>query len=116
MLAALLLGAHFLRFFAMGLVSLCMLLPFLLLVRRAWAARIYQAVLVVGSVLWVRTALILADDRRSQGLPASRLLLILLGVALLTLVAALLFESPSLRRRYGLRTGDFLRTSPKRSG
>ncbi len=112
MLATLLLAAHFLRYWALGLVSLCLLLPFLLLVRRPWAARLYQAVLSLGALLWLGLALGMARDRRAQGLPSARLLVILLGVALFTAVAAGLFELPSLRRRYGLRTGDFFRSAP----
>lgn len=114
-LAMLVLAAHFLRFWALELVTLLLLFPFLLLIRRPWAARLYQAVLVFGALLWARTAMVLAAGRRAEGQPSARLLVILLGVALFTAVAAALFETPALRRRYGLRTGDFFRAAPRRS-
>ena len=115
-LATVLLAAHFLRFWALELVTLLLLFPFLLLVRRPWAARVYQAVLAVGALLWLRTAMTLAEERRAEGLPSGRLLAILLGVALFTALAAVLFEAPVLRRRYGLRTGDLFKAAPRGRG
>jgi len=111
-LATLLLGAHFLRFSALELSSACLILPFALLIRRQWVVRVYQVILAFAAVLWVRTAVDLAASRRSEGQPAGRLLVILLVVAAFTLLAAALFETPGLRRRYHLRTGDLFRSAP----
>lgn len=107
-----LLAAHFLRFYAMGVVVVCMLLPFLLLVRRGWAARIVQAALLLGVLMWARAGYVFALQRISAGESWRRLVIIIGGVALFTLVAAALFETPILRRRYGLRTGDVFRAAP----
>lgn len=110
--ACVLLAAHFLRFYALSIVALCMLLPFLLLVRRGWAARIVQIVLLLGVLVWGRAGYVFAHQRMSAGEPWGRLAIIIGGVTLYTLVAAVLFETPPLRRRYGLRTADLFRAAP----
>jgi len=110
--ACILLAAHFLRFYAFGIVGLCLLLPFLLLVRRGWAARLVQVVLLLGALLWAQSGYVLAHQRMSVGEPWGRLAIIVGGVALFTLVAAVLFETRPLRRRYGLRTADLFHAAP----
>ena len=86
----------------MPLVILCLALPGLLLIRRAWVARLVQVVLVLGSLEWGRTLLVLVAQRRDAGEPWSRLALILGVVTALTAASALLFCCRSLRERYGL--------------
>jgi hypothetical protein len=110
--ACILLAAHFLRFYAFGVVGLCLLLPLLLLVRRRWAARIMQLVLLLGALVWGRAGYVFAHQRMQAGEPWTRLVIIIGGVTLYTLVAAVLFETPPLRRRYGLRTGDLFSAAP----
>ncbi|MCJ7795287.1 MAG: hypothetical protein MUQ56_00705 [Thermoleophilia bacterium] len=107
-----LLAAHFLRFYAFGIVGFLLLLPFLLLVRRVWAARIVQIVLLLGVLVWGRAGYVFAHQRMLAGEPWGRLVIIIGGVTLYTLVAAVLFETPPLRRRYGLRTADLFRAAP----
>ena len=99
-LACLLLVAHYLRSFQPQLMTLFLLLPLLLLVRRRWAVRVVQAALVFGAFEWVTTALLLLGQRRGLGEPYGRMLAILFGVAGFTLLAGLLLEAPRLRRRY----------------
>lgn len=110
--ACILLGAHFVRFYAFGVVGFCLLLPFLLLVRRVWAARIVQIVLLLGVLVWGRAGYMFARQRMLAGEPWGRLAIIIGGVTLFTLVAAVLFETPPLRRRYGLHTGDLFSAAP----
>jgi hypothetical protein len=110
--ACILLAAHFLRFYAFGIVGFCLLLPLLLLVRRKWAARIVQVVLLLGAMVWGRAGYVFAHQRILAGEPWGRLVIIIGGVTLYTLVAAVLFETPPLRRRYGLRTGDLFSAAP----
>lgn len=98
----LLLGAHFLRTGDLAMVAACLGLCFLLLVRRPWVARTMQIVLVVAAAEWVRTLWGFAAVRRAQGLPWTRMALILGAVALFTLLSALVFRSRGLRDRYGL--------------
>ncbi len=102
-LSALLLGAHFLRMELILPVVLALLFPALLLFRRAWAARLVQIILVLGSLEWVRTLIVLASLRRAYGMPWTRLAIIIGLVAVFTGSSALLFSyCRSLRKRYGL--------------
>ena len=101
-LSALLLGAHFLRAGLIPIVVLVLLCPALLFFRRAWAARLVQIILVLGSLEWVRTLLLLVAERRAQGQTWARLAMILGLVALFTGCSALLFCCSSLKRRYKL--------------
>jgi len=98
----LLLGAHFLRHGLMPVVILILLAPILLFFKRAWAARVVQGILVLGSLEWVRTMLTLVHGRCSSGEPWARLATILLSVALFTGCSALIFRCGSLKTRYKL--------------
>ena len=100
--SSLLLGAHFLRQGLMPIVILVLLLPFLLFIRRAWAARVVQIILVLGALEWIRTLLVLVDGRRSAGEPWTRLAVILLTVAVFSGCSALVFRCRSLKARYKL--------------
>ncbi len=111
-LACILLGAHFLRFFAFAIVAFCLFLPVVLLVKRAWAVRVVQATLVLGMLVWARAGQQFVQERISAGEPWTRLALIMGGVALFTGASAALLEAPPARRRYGLRTGDLFRSAP----
>lgn len=99
-LAALVLGAHVLR---MGYLVPAVLLaasPLLLLVRKPWARLAFPVVLAAGAVEWLRTLALLVAARRAEGLPYTRLALILGAVALVTgLAAALLLAEAAGRRR-----------------
>jgi hypothetical protein len=101
-LSLLVLAAHFLRAGALPVVGALLLLVALLFVRRPWAARTIQIVLVLGALEWLRTLYLLAGVRIDSGEPFLRLVLILGAVALVTLIAALSFQTRSLRRVYGI--------------
>lgn len=101
-LSFLLLGAHFLRSRNLVLVLLCLLVPFLLLLRRPWVPRALQVLLVLGAAEWARTLWGFAAIRRAHGQPWTRMALILCAVGLVTLLSALVFRSKGLRQRYGL--------------
>ena len=101
-LSLIVLGAHFLRRGSILLVIGILGLVALLAVRRPWVARVAQVVLVLGALEWTRTLITLALARSAQGEPFTRMVLILGTVAAVTLVSGLLFESPALRRFYGL--------------
>ena len=73
----------------------------ILLIRRPWAARLLQAVLVLGGIEWIRTTIMHVKERQVLGAPWERLALILGGVALLTICSTLVFRAKSLRERYG---------------
>jgi hypothetical protein len=100
-LALLLLAAHFFHAGAGLVAAICILLITLLFVPRAWAGRLLQVVLALGAIEWILTAYTLAQVRLRHGDPYLRLVIILGSVALLTAVAAALFQHPAMRARFG---------------
>lgn len=104
-LSALLLGAHLMFHGLLVLVPLALGLFALMWVRRAWAARVLQAALVLGAAEWVRTLLASAAERRAAGQPWERMAVILGAVALVSLLGAALLETSALRRRFGTGGG-----------
>ena len=96
------LGAHFLRDGNMPFVAACLILVGLLPLRRAAVARLIQAALVLGALEWLWTLYGLIDVRIALGQPYARMAVILIVVAAITFGAALLFQTPTLRRIYRL--------------
>lgn len=96
------LGAHFLRYGNEPGVIAAIVLLGLLFLRRAWVARLVQVALVLGAFEWLWTMYTLVQLRAAQGAPATRMVLILSGVALLALASALLFQTRRLKRVYRL--------------
>jgi asparagine N-glycosylation enzyme membrane subunit Stt3 len=101
-LACVLLAAHFFRADQLALALASALLPLLLAVPRAWAARTMQVALIIGAIEWLRTLAEFAAVRISMGQPVLRLVAILVAVALFTAASALVFRNSRLRARYGL--------------
>lgn len=97
------LAAHFYRAASWPGVAACGALLALFAVPRAWAARVLQAGLVLGTLEWLRTLVVLAQMRLALDQPWLRLALILGLVALLTAASALVFQLRPLRERFGLR-------------
>jgi hypothetical protein len=93
-LSALVLAAHFFRSRQLLLVALSIALPFLLLVRKRWSARVVQVGLVLGALEWVRTLAFFAGQRMEVGRPWGRLAVILGAVAALTALSALAVRVP----------------------
>jgi len=96
----LLLAAHFYRAGEVVLAAISLALPFLLFLREIWPMRLIQAALLLGSLEWIRTLYVFAQQRIEFGQPWTRLAIILGSVALFTALSALVFKSQSLRRRY----------------
>jgi hypothetical protein len=101
-LAFILLSASFLRAGDTLLVAACGALMLLLAVPRPWAARIAQLALALAAVRWLWLTWTLAGMRAAAGVPYGRMVAILGTVALLTLLAALVFRAARLRRYYRL--------------
>ena len=99
-LSLLVLGAHFLRQGSLFIVAAIILLLCMLPIRMAWVAGVAQVVLVVGAVEWVRTLVTLARERMQSGEPYIRMVLILGGVALFTLLSLLVFRIRAVRGWY----------------
>ena len=107
-LGLILLAAHLFHAGAEALAALAVLLLGLLAVRRPWAARTLQIVLVVAVFEWIQTAVVLAQLRLRHDQPYVRLVVILGFVALVTGLAAAAFQRPAMRAYFGL--------SPKLAG
>jgi hypothetical protein len=101
-LSLLVLAAHFYRAGQFVLCAAMLGLLALTAVRKPWAARTLQAVLVLGALEWLRTMARFVSERQIEGRPFVRLAAILTGVALASALSALLFRTKALRARYGL--------------
>lgn len=99
-LSLVVLGAHFLRDGNEAGVALSLAPIALLFVRKPWAARVVQLVLVLGAIEWTRTLYELVQVRSAQGMPATRMAIILGAVVVVTAASALLFETPAMKRIY----------------
>jgi hypothetical protein len=103
-LSLLLLGAHFFRASEMIFVYTAVVLIFLLLIRKTWVPWLIQFALFLGAVEWIYTLILFAQFRASQGMPWTRMAVILGGVALFTALSGLVFRSKGLRKRYAGKT------------
>ena len=99
-LSFLLLGAHFYRVGQTLAAGLCLALPLLLLLRKWWVPLLFQGLLVLGALEWLRTLYAFAAMRIAFEQPWTRLAIILGAVALLTGLSGLVFRSRALRARY----------------
>lgn len=91
-LSLLVLAAHFLREGALVPVAACIALMLLLAWRRAWVPRVVQAALALGTIEWLRTAVVLVQERTAEGRPWMRLAAILAVVAIITGASAFALE------------------------
>jgi hypothetical protein len=100
LLSFLMLAAHFFRNEHPVLVLICCAAPMLLAVRRTWATRIVQLLLVIGALEWVRTIFEIRAFRIEDGHDWHRMAVILGSVAAFTFASAMLFFCNPLRRHY----------------
>ena len=87
---------------ALLLVLLCSLL----LIDKRWVARLVQVALVLAAFEWVLVLRGVIQERVVDGRPYRKSVFILGGTAVFTLLAAGLYQTPRLKRRYspaGLR-------------
>jgi hypothetical protein len=101
-LVLLVLGAHFLRAGDLAMVAADLAVVALLFVRRPWAARAVQLALGLGALEWLRTLMLLAEERRVAGEPYLRMTLILGAVALATGLSLLTFRSRAVKAHFRL--------------
>lgn len=99
-LSLLVLAAHFLRAGVLFAVVVLIALVPLFGLRRRWVPRLFQGILALGALEWVRTLLALRAARMAFGQPYARMMMILGGVVVFTLLSAALFEVPKVRRWY----------------
>ena len=98
--AAFLFAAHFLRDGNFIPVALCLCAPLLFLYRRWWVLIVLQLMAYGAAATWIITLLRIVELRRITGRSWTAAALILGGVALLTLFAGVLLNSPAFRERY----------------
>jgi hypothetical protein len=101
-LAALLLGVHFLRVGNLALVAACACAPLLFLYRKRPVLLALQVLAYGAAVAWVVVAVRLVDVRLQAGQPWKLAAMILGGVALFTFVSGVLLNSRKLKERYPL--------------
>lgn len=99
-LATMVLAAHFLRDGNLAVVVVLIALIPLLGLQRRWVPRVFQAVLGLGALEWLRTLLELRDLRQALGQPHARMVAILGSVAVVTALTAAAFELPGVRGWY----------------
>ncbi len=100
------LAAHFSRANVFPLVILSIAVLLLLFIRKAWAARTLQLLLLLGAFEWIRAMLGYIELRKSIGDDWTRLAIILTVVALLTALSGLVFRGKSLKKRYQLEKSN----------
>jgi hypothetical protein len=102
-LSFLLLAAHFYRAGYPILTGVCTGVLFLLFFRKRWVPRLFQGLLILGAMEWLRALYFFAAMRIAWDQPWTRLAIILGAVALFTLLSGLVFKSARLRAYYGLQ-------------
>lgn len=75
--SGLLIAAHFLRHGLHPLVTVAVAFPMLLFIRKPWATRAVQILLVLSAFLWLHTLVTLAVERRAAAQPWIRMAIIL---------------------------------------
>lgn len=101
-LSLLVLGAHFMRYGNTIGVAGAVVLIAMLFIRQWWVARLMQVVLMLGALEWVYTIWGFVQIRAAHGQPFIRMVVILGIVAAVTLCSALLFQTATLKKIYGL--------------
>lgn len=102
-LSFLLLGAHFYRAGLLPLTVFSVAILFLLALRKTWVPRLFQVLLLLGALEWLRALYFLAAMRIAWGEPWTRLAVILGTVALLTALSGLVFKLRKLKDFYGVK-------------
>lgn len=99
-LSFLLLGAHFYRAGLVAVAGLCIVCLFLLFLHKNWVPRLFQVLLVLGALEWLRSMYFFIAMRIAWGEPWTRLAVILGTVALLTALSGLVFRNSKLKAYY----------------
>ena len=101
-LSILVLGAHFVRSGPLLLTVFCIFLIAGLFYRKPVTARLVQLALFLGPIEWILTASSLAAYRSTAGEPSTRMVIILGSVAAFTFLCIFVFNTKTMKERYGL--------------
>jgi len=99
-LSFLLLAAHFYRSAHLVPAALCIGILLLLFFAKPWIPRLFQFLLVLGALEWLRALYFFAAMRIAWDQPWTRLAIILGAVALFTALSGLVFRNKKLRSYY----------------
>lgn len=102
-LGSVLLGAHFLRWGNILLAAALAAFPFALALRAPWVKRAFEAVLAVGVLVWLSTAVRLGAARMESGEPWMRMACILGGVAAFNGLALWLLQGERMRAFFNVK-------------
>ncbi len=100
MLAALVLGAHFLRADQVGLTAACIVFPAILMIRSRWVLRTIRIMALLAAAWWLLVTYTIFRVRLATDQPWLRMVLIMLAVAALTALVGRLFRSPQVQAHY----------------
>ena len=99
-IASLMLGAHFMKASNYLLTLVYIIAPFILLIKKRWSLIALQALAYIGGGVWISTIIVIAQSRISYGEPWSRMAYILGAIAIFTILAGLLLNSPKVKEKY----------------
>ena len=99
-IAALLVGAHFLRAANYWVVAMCVLVPFIFFYRSRLSLVVLQILAYAAAGIWLQTAWELVRMRLARDQDWKLAAAILGAIALYSLLAGLLLNSDAMRRRY----------------
>jgi len=99
-ISILLLCAHYFRSGDYSLIAFWAAVPFLLILKRKWATRAVQLLIVGGAAIWIETIVSIFITRQMAGMPWLRMTVILGIVVLFTIGSALAFEMRRFRQRF----------------
>lgn len=96
----LLIAAHFSRAENNLLVIISLAIPFLLFIKKRWSLVAVQVLTLCGALVWLFTTYNLIKSRIAVGEDWTRMAIILVAVAILTIVSGLLLGSAKIKERY----------------
>lgn len=99
-LTAILLAAHFLRSYSLLPMTLCLMAPFLLFIKQRWSLLTLQLLTIPAALIWLVTLSGIIQQRIFEGRSWTASAIILGGVALFTLFAGWLLNSPQLKEKF----------------
>lgn len=99
-IAAVLMAAHFLRSFSLVPMAVCLLAPLLLLIKKRWSLVTLQVLTIPAALIWLMTLYGIIQERIFEGRSWTSSAIILGLVALFTLFAGWLLNSPKVKERY----------------
>lgn len=75
--------------------------PFLLFVKKTWVPKLFQILLILGALEWLRSLYFYIQAYQENGQSWTKLLMIIGGVTLFTALSALVFRNKKILGLYG---------------